>query len=270
MHRTLESAHIASLIELLLQAQTDQPTAVGVTESADGEIELSFRPLPGPDPVAELIGFRAPAAWAAFAITSPGRLLDATDAPPAAHTVQMVHLLTREGDAFTSLRLDDQAGDAAIRAQPEGRVPDACRRVLGQPTAPPPHGTARLAAGLWLDGILRALLDRELDAPPLSWPACQAHLTPRPLTGDQLLAFGSTFAERWPWAIIRRVAIAQPILHLPDGAAEWLDDGSFARWVLGELAPLDELRADVAELLGPTTGARLESVLDHWLDGRHR
>ena len=50
-------------------------------------------------------------------------------------------------------------------------------------------------------------------------------------------------------------------VELPPGAAEWLDDGAFARWVLGE-SPCWEAVLDLLEgLVQPAAADRLRAAL---------
>ena len=88
----------------------------------------------------------------------------------------------------------------------------------GLPTPPPDQDPQLLWALDWLDRILTEVLVRDLDAPPLAWPAIERLYRGRP-------------SDSAPWSILRRECVAGQLgldlLYASD--AEWMDDGMFSR-----------------------------------------
>ena len=97
---------------------------------------------------------------------------------------------------------------------------------------------------------------RDLDSPPLAWPAVERLYRGRP-------------SDSAPWSILRRECAAGhlPIDLLFPTDAEWMDDGMFSRQAIAEYCDLRETVVDLAELLPGETWemivARLH--LDHLL-----
>ena len=46
--------------------------------------------------------------------------------------------------------------------------------------------------------------------------------------------------------------------------ARWLDDGAFARWVVGAHPPLELLMSAACDLLAPSLAQRLDEVVHEW------
>jgi hypothetical protein len=160
--------------------------------------------------------------------------------------VRVAHFLDRRGVEVSIAKncegaapvLVDLCGPPTV----SGRVPDACRRVLGLPTRPPEHDPQLLWALDWLDHILAAALDRDLDAPPLAWAAIEQLHRGRP-------------SDSAPWSILRRECVAGQLgldmLYAED--AEWMDDGMFSRHAIAAYCDLHETIVDLAELLPDDT-----------------
>jgi len=258
----------AELAELLHHTKPDHPQAVGIT-ATDRHLELAVRALDPDEPGLALIGFSAPQHWDAFAITAMGTITgtradeaggtDQTDEADEADgaTVEIVHLVTRDGRERSDVR----------GAGPPARVvslwvTDVCRRVLGLPTPPPATTTADLLASWWLDAIIGLIIGADLGEPSPDWSRCRALLGE--LGHRPLAPLGARIAREYPWPIVRRWATRRPLCGVPCPTAAWFDDGSFARYVVGGYGPIDELRADVEELLAPSTAKQLAAVLDQW------
>lgn len=260
---------LADVAALLGRAAVDGSVdaAVGVRLLDDG-VELHLRPTPpGGHPVDALLGFDAPPDWAAVGLVGGGRARVLDHAGAAAEPVLVVHLQHRDG-ACTSL-----VGPTAGPLQPvtgpaQGRMVDLCRRSLGLPTDPPPSSTLRWWAGAWVDALCGepALeLAREADVVTLfpGWAPSAVR------TLDGLVRCGQDLAHRRPWSAMRRAAATgrccAPGLTPSDAA--WLDDGSFARWVL---AAAIDLRCGLAELdlrLAPPLASGVRRVLQRWAVG---
>ena len=174
---------------------------------------------------------------------------------------------TGDGDApldvsFVAGAIDDQGG---------GRIPDACRRVLGLPTLAPASDTCELWALLWIEAVLRRSAS---GACTLSWPdvveaypsyrlvaegdPAATDLVPENLA-DHLVELGRASARAWPWDRVARACRRGELSGYGVDAADaaWMDEGMFSREVLGHLPPLDVLLADLDCLLDPGVAGRL-------------
>jgi len=238
---------LRELASMLLDDQIEGTLAVALADyTDDGVIDLSVRPLPSIDPIGALYGFRAPAEWLAFGVVTSGtaRHLDDHDVSPI--DVRVAHFLDRGGVEVSIATngngaapvLVDLCGPPTV----SGRVPDACRRVLGLPTSPPGQDPQLLWALDWLDRILAEVLGRDLDSPPLAWPAIERLYRGRP-------------SDSAPWSILRRECasgqLGLDMLYPSD--AEWMDDGMFSRQAIAAFCDLRETVVDLAELLPDDT-----------------
>jgi hypothetical protein len=226
-------ALLRQVIELLAQTGPSQPTAVGISLGG-GDVEFAVKPLEHADVVRAVAGFRAPDAWHAFAVVAPGTARHLDGGPPRAVVVGA--LAARDGFTTSALVGVDDV-DASARDDGDGRVLDACRRVLGLPTPPPTIGPQWWAAVHWVERVLRAVLDAELGRAP-TWPSLRR------------LDDGARYARR-PWAALRRACAAGRVQVADIGRvdAAWMDDGMFSREALGGYPPLQQLVADLRELL---------------------
>lgn len=266
-----------------------QPVARLVDELGEdepGHLLVHVLDAPGPDlaigtapldrsvhPFTELAGVTAPEAWHTFGVRVRGRAhhLDEPEGTP--EPVSTTFLVDRAGHEASVLRRGGTSLDLPGRA--EGTIPDLCRRVLGLPTPPPPTPTSRsLWITLWLDRIMAAWNDperrREVTA---SWaqlaglhPAVAASPTDDLLRiGDpsRLLVLARAHTEAWPWARLRAepAAVALPDGPLPVEVTSWMDDGFFARWALGSLAPVETLVTDLLSLLDDPLREQLRACL---------
>jgi len=235
-------------------------TAVGVS-FVDGDIELALKALDCHDVVQGLAGFRAPAAWDAFALVARATARH-IERRAWSQAVTVAVLASRDGGTASAVRRlhadgDDTSGeprdellDKLERVNGgEGRVLDTCRRVLGLPTAPPTHTTALWSAIHWVDAALSAVLAAELGTKP-SWQELRR------------LDRGRRHAE-WPWSLLRADCAAGR-LRIPTisrDAAAWMDDGMFSREVMTAYPPVAEMVADLRELLPRDTYNRLLAAI---------
>ncbi len=128
-----------------------------------------------------------------------------------------------------------------------GTLLDAGLRALGQATPPCPSPAVWFPDGVFLHQLSR-LLDRRggtCTRRPLSWDRL-SRLYPlngsaEPLTPGMTLHLRRDFHERNTWSSLRLGAVDLPaaapaiLPGLTPDIAEWLDDGSFARWVLSRV-----------------------------------
>jgi hypothetical protein len=204
---------------------------------------LTFTCLDGPDPIGQLLGLDAVPEWWAVGVaaSSTARSMDGSG---HRWPVTFVHLVDRDGTSIDLL--DDGRGTRHVDGPDQkvltGRVPDLCRRVLGLPTAPAPCGLVPMLIDLWLRELLAAA------HPGLAWadaaalhPASRSTglpaFTPSPA---ELVRASEELTSDADWGTWRRVCIgrgADPSCGLDATSLRWLDDGSFARWVLGESIP---------------------------------
>ena len=241
-------------------------------DDPDG-LAFGFRVLPdGAHPLDHLLGFVAPPSWWALGLVCYGWAAppDATarsrpSLHPSRRRVRVVTLLGRDGDERATATLDD---GTVIDEPGVGTVTDALRRCLGLPTTAPPVSTAELFAALWL-GRVAAAPDR------LSW-AEAARLHPalavleagghRPQP-EELVAAGRALHRAMSWSELRLRAAAgrrDPGVEVPADLAAWMDDGMFARWVLGGLPSFPELVHRCRRVLSPEVLRRLRRVLRGW------
>lgn len=242
--------HLASL---LTEVPLAGPVAVGLSRPGHEDVELAFRHLDCADVVCALGGYVAPASWVAFGVVAPGtaHLLDR----PAEDAVRVVAcaLVGRDGTVVSEVR--DERGTPRAAGASQGRVVDACRRVLGLPTDPPPFGTAVWHALSWVDRVLGAVLDADLGEVP-SWDALDALDVAPPAHPDDPRA----------WRALRRACARGElaVVGVDAGLAAWMDDGMFAREAVGAHGPLATLLGDLRGLLPPPTFDRVVGrVCDH-------
>lgn len=239
----------------------------------EGEVALGVRAIPsGVHPFTELAGLVAPSSWEVFGLRVHGtghRLDDGVRRPTAS-----TFAVDRHGGERAVLRDDDQRVEPGPGAV--GTLPDLCRRVLGLPTPPPPARTHLLFAVAWLDRLLEAWSDpRRRRQIMTSFPAAAA-LHPAVADGEAppddpvvLARVATAHADAWPWARLRSEpeALVPPGGCLPGSVATWMDDGAFARWVLGAYPDLGVLTVDTLSLLGPVVGDEVRTVVRRTLEG---
>ena len=226
----------------------------------DGRLETSN--LDADDPVERLFGLVVQGAVSAVGICAPATVtlssighMDETD-----HTV--IHIVNRQGTSVT--RLISRSGSRWFgpSAEPQkGRVPDACRRVLGLPTCPPVDSMTDFVLVAWLEIIARHALDR----PGLDWseiitlhPA--SHSVLAPVTPTALARATLDLGNALDWERFRRVIATVGGFPFGDHATEvavWMDDGMFSRWAMESLPSRDETLNVLGSILGPGTFDRL-------------
>lgn len=249
----------------------------------DDEVELGSLTLAaGRHPVDAMAGLVAPADWWAVGAAATGT----AHRGDRAVRVRTVHLVGRDGSwASRWSPLDDDptaglapgaaSGAADAPDRPLGRVDDACRRVLELATDPPPAGTAELWARQWLDAVLEAAATGPRRRSVATWagaaslhPAVAALSSEAP--GDdraptpEELARSARRLTRWrDWPVLRRSCAAGTWTapDVPADVAGWLDDGAFARWVLGAYPELDDLCAGAVALLPATVATGIAATL---------
>ena len=260
------------------------PLAVAIEGyDADG-IDVAVRPFECADIVEALAEIEAPAAWSAFGVICEGRsrgLIHGPTGPRADETseprpVRLGVLVDRSGPTVAGLRQADGGfvplpDDTAL-----GRVPDACRRVLGLGTPPPTVPIDEFWTIWWLERVLTAGLDRPGE---LSWaqvvtlhPGVTASLSvpppdPSPTPGsDARLDAGRAEAGEIGWERFRQLLAGQPdtALQVRPEIAAWMDDGMFSREVLGALPSLGRLLDELEPLVPAGVRHDIERTLRRW------
>ncbi len=230
---------------------------------------LGYGPdLPGgPDlwevrPATSLLGWTAPrnverlvvvCSGAATACDDRGRPLrwpdDEDSMEPAA--VSLVVAVDRQGRM--EARLDAGEGPRARRPA-GGRMIDILLRCLELPTPPEGRDPAELLACIWLGAILATGRGRHRHRGRLPWSEV---LRLHPANHLLILDGGAELPRRaletvvqrapkiWTWRELRRATVANGSLSelCPPLLAGWMDDGMYARWTMGEIAPIEGLLA---------------------------
>jgi hypothetical protein len=263
--------------QLLIVHSASRGADAGAPDALDPS-SIEIRHLRGLDPVAEMIGIEASTSWRVIGVRAPAssrRFADA-DTPGSTDTradpvpCEFIHLLDRSGTSITELSID---GAETVRLGPdrsirEGRIADACRRVFGLPTAPPP-AMATFIVDAWLTLVLR----QSLITPGLRWvdlvrldfvAQLAAERTPSPSSGPQTpselaRALGDV-ATTLDWARYRDACIALggcPISDLSPTEISWMDTGMFARWAHSALPSTSELLDLLEATIDPGAHDRL-------------
>ncbi|MDA8285355.1 MAG: hypothetical protein M0Z42_19105 [Actinomycetota bacterium] len=249
---------------------------------------LGYGPdLPGgPDlwevrPAASLLGWTAPrnverlvvvCSGAATACDDRGRPLrwpaDEDSMKPAA--VSLVVAVDRQGRMVA--RLD--AGEGVGARQPTGgRMVDILLRCLELPTPPEERDPAELLACIWLGAILATARGRHRHRGRLHWSEV---LCLHPASHVLILDGGAglpdcaleTVVQRapqiWTWGELRRATVANGSLSelCPPLLADWMDDGMYARWTMGETAPFEGLLAAVRDRVDTDAYRRLTGAFE--------
>ncbi|MCY4663266.1 MAG: hypothetical protein OXC00_01225 [Acidimicrobiaceae bacterium] len=191
--------------------------------------------------------------------------------------------LDRLDNSWTLFR--EQPGDGAENLSAvTGILLDAGRRALGRLTPACPSPPVWFPDGVFLHRLSR-LVDRRGgrgSRRPLSWDSLSL-LYPLNGSGEPLPSWltrcvRQRFHESNTWASLRRRVVDQPdsapaiLPGLTPEVADWLDDGSFARWVLSRLSDApstlewlcervdddlaNDLKVALGEVHGPVGAAR--------------
>ena len=251
-------------------------SSCGVDAVDTGDLPALLRVVPGrhgpvlelrsvlDDPIDVLVGRIAPADTLAVGLRAPAHIHHLDTQRPATPG-RVLHLVTTTGTSVTLLpatepveRFIGPTGAPLI-----GRVPEACRRQLGLPTPPPPPVEVTTIVDLWLTRLTAAAVRGDAahwtDAVALLPAAPGPTVTP----ADAARALHHA-AARWSWEQLRRAAEGGStgwVAGCLDAAtAGWMDEGMFARWIIGELPSAEILLEVLDATTGPATADRLRAA----------
>jgi hypothetical protein len=262
------------LAELLLDGIGDRvsaagrPTWVGVKDDPLGQGDLGMWFV---EDSCGFLGWEAPPECIAVGVVATGRA-HVADTPVEARSpfspgvvpdIRMCCLITRHGEVTWRMTLPD--GRSFCDAPHDGRLLDCLKRCFALPTPLPPAGPGHLLSVFWLGAIIdedrrvgRRLTWREISqlhpVATIMSPGTGMCDAPQDFS-DYIRAAAST----WSWETLRRRAVTDSWaaeLVSPELAA-WMDEGMFARWILGALPAPDELVARIRPRLAPATARRL-------------
>ena len=134
---------------------------------------------------------------------------------------------------------------------------DCLRRAIGLPTPPPPCGPVAWWAVDWLDATLEAVCRDP--ARPWTWArvsgCTRARVRSRPTARGPRSSSWPGQGAGLDWSSIRRHVGAEGGARCPIGPelAAWMDDGMFARWLLGSRPDPVDVVVDLVDLL-PAVG----------------
>ncbi len=193
----------------------------------------------------------------------------------------------RWGDSLALFR-EHRADDTEILSAVAGTLLDGGLRALGQPTPPCFSPAVWFPDGVFLQRVSR-LLDKRgglCSRRRLTWDSVSLlyplNVVGKPLSVCVTRHLRQDFHERNTWSSLRRGVVEQPVpapailSGLTPEVAGWLDDGSFARWVLSRVSDApstlhwlcgrvnDSLANDLSVALGDVIGPESGPVGHHY------
>lgn len=265
-------ASLHLLADHLTEALADgdiEPCLLHVAAPDAAGFDLGVQPLDGRHPTDALLGHTAPDDWHAVGIATHGwayHVADRGDPRRRRQRVHVVTLLSRNGEHAHRTRADDDALSQVLDGEPPtGEQVDLLRRVLGLATDPPPCDPSTYWSIEWLSALLGAdhPVDTLADAVALH-PVTHLLRRGTALDAADTLDVLTAFHRVLTWGRMRELAgldrFSVPDLS-PDDAA-WLDDGSFARFVLNRCPPLHLLRAGLRNHVASDVADGVLDLLD--------
>ena len=212
------------------------------------------------DPVPSMVGLRADDEVSAVALHADATVTSSRHLAEIDHRV--IHVSHRSGWAITVMGNGHTLRRFGPTIEPQhGRVPDACRRILGLSTAPPTDSMTDFVVAAWLEVVAR----RAIDTPSLSWPSIvDLHPTrnsiDHPVTPAALAEATRRLGAALDWERFRKVIASVGGFPFGDDAtalAAWMDAGMFSRWAIDALPARADLLDLLASVLGPAAFDRL-------------
>jgi hypothetical protein len=252
-------------------ARRGSPMWFEVRTNTEGEPTTAEVPYPD-----GLLGYVVREDWPAAAVVATGRFrrLDAAAELPAALVrglgggLQIACVVSRRDAVGWHLRLPD--GSTFDEVPQEGFMLDVLRRSLGLPTSPPPPTTATFHLSAWLCGIASAGTSIEPHTRTrLGWDdAVALHPLfdgPGAESGDAE-DFIDAVQSSGNWESLRKQVTSAPegnedYCLPPPHLADWMDEGMFARWVLGKMPTPESLLGAVRPVLQSAAYRRLAHLV---------
>lgn len=162
-----------------------------------------------------------------------------------------------------SPQIVDPRRDHALIIEVElGPVVDVGRRVLGLPTPAESRSPSEVLDVFWLSGMISEVLRTAPEESPTWASLVVLHpLADQPIEPWSLRNRRLRLPHGWD-AFRQQACSARSAWPGMDPAiAAWLDDGSFARWCLADLADRDSVLDDLRDLLEPALMACVDEAL---------
>ena len=161
-------------------------------------------------------------------------------------------LVTRGGAMASGFRM---AGGGEFELIPGGvgMIPDALKRAVGVPTAPPEVPFVGWVARM----LLLLIIGDDGSRGHRKVPWCQL----RPS-----LERHTVLADDGSWEAFRSVAAKRPdvIADLTPEIAAWMDEGMFSRWVIGGMPSYDHLLEEGRKASTPEAFTQVRRQLKAW------
>ena len=232
-----------------------EPARSGGTDESG--FDLGFKPVEG-HPLDTLLGFTAPPAWLALGVCAEGWAASAASAANGRRPseskgrmrVRSTTIVSRSGRLASGVRL--AGGELEQMGGGTGAILDALRRAMGVDTPPPDEPYVGWVARVLLQLIIG-------DAPRGHRRVPWNQLRPS-LERSQLLAGEGS------WEMLRGVATrhAGVVAELAPEVAAWMDEGMFARWVIGGLPSYGHLLEGAHDACTAEAFTQLRRQLTAW------
>jgi len=250
------------LVDQLLRCSFDQPMFL----TFDDTHLVAHVSLDADDPVPSLFCRTVDAHVSAVGIYAPAMVSGSSGRPTVSADQTVVHIVHRSGIALTALSQLESVRTFGPTTEPQqGRVPDACRRILGLTTAPPTDSMTDFVIAAWLEVISRVALQH----PEITWsdivalhPACSS--IGEAATPTEIAQATQTLGHSLDWERFRRVISAVGGFPFGDSGkktAAWMDTGMFSRWAMDSLPSRSDAFDLLDAALGPATFDRLWATI---------
>lgn len=156
-----------------------------------------------------------------------------------------------DGSVLSGVRKAGEAFELMPDEEAIGMVPDALRRALGLPTPAPEVPIAHWVALM----LFRLLIGDGGTHRRVGW----SQLRPKLETYEVL-------AKEGTWSTLRNLAAKRSDLglDLSSEVADWMDDGIFARWVLGGMPSYDSMLERARAACTTEAFSQVRRILKGW------
>lgn len=281
----VDPENVRRLVSLLVDAiddGADHPTLINLVLDAENPDGFQLGMLDPPnDPYSSLVGFTAPANWFGIGMMTggwayPPDVAEAVDVArgqylpvrPSQHPrrlrVRTAYLCTRTGQAYGRTVVAD--GRELDEPPSSGRMVDAFRRTLQLPTDPPPADAAELFTLRWLVNMIGVASEEERTLPWDEAASLHDAVSLLELQPHDLDRAAAALHRVATWRELREAAAEGrgiPTGVAPDDAA-WMDDGMFARELLGRYPSVALLLDDLSKAVSASTARRVRQQIRGW------